>query len=183
MQKKRQNSHSYTFLSPLTIFINTNDILFGNTDIRNNSSSKHWNVLKFTWNLKDVGKSIYLFVGNNHFERVLHILNMDCLLQMTVVYFEKKKKIKLGDAELRIFVNMWDRTIIASDIFLMAGCIMQFLLTLVVRKLSWMKSLYFVGVSPGIGNSLKNYWRSLLKYNDQTFSNMILSYILLFNMM
>ena len=55
---------------------------------------------------------------------------------MTVVYFEKKKKIKLDDAELRIFVNMWDRTIIASDIFLMAGCIMQFLLTLVVRKLS-----------------------------------------------
>ena len=56
---------------------------------------------------------------------------------MTVVYFEKKKKIKLGDAELRIFVNMWDRTIIASDIFLVAGCIMQFLLTLVVRKISF----------------------------------------------
>ena len=78
-----------------------------------------------------------MFRENNHCKRGIACFKYGVyLLQMTVVYFEKKKKIKLGDAELRIFVNIWDRTIIASDIFLMAGCIMQFLLTLVVRKLS-----------------------------------------------
>ena len=64
---------------------------------------------------------------------------------MTVVYFEKKRKIKFGDRKLRIFVNMWDRTIIAADVLLVAGCIMQFLLTLMVRKVI-MKMLHFIAV-------------------------------------
>ena len=54
------------------------------------------------------------------------------IFQDAELFFWKKREIELDNKELRCFVNHWERLNMASDVVIIAACILQLCLTFLV---------------------------------------------------